>query len=179
MLTTKIYFFRISSEQNKKKNVILHSAYVGISFEAIRRDERKIRIYEDSRHCAPRFWSFVLRSSPVPPLTYWLLWRSRRGAREQARGNAHIRYLTAGPMPQQKWQGSGNYNGWRKKMAPQYGWADRPSWLPFLFPFRRQPLSVCIREPQWLIARVSWWISTAVDTQICSARRCKQQYILC
>lgn len=41
--------------------------HVRISFEAIRRDERKIRSCEDSRHCAPRFWSSVLRSLRIFP----------------------------------------------------------------------------------------------------------------
>jgi len=42
-----------------------------------------------------------------------------------ARGNPCAGYLTG---QAQKWQGPGNYNGWRKKMAPRYGWlVGRPA----------------------------------------------------
>lgn len=70
----------------------------------------------------PRFWSFVFRSLSIPsflPSFLWSLWGSRLGAKRSGTGQRTLQIPHC--ESSQKWQGPGNYNGWRKKMAPWYG----------------------------------------------------------
>lgn len=161
------------SEINDEKRNETQTPRVGVSFETIPPETREGRSVEVARtvgivrtsFLVPRAPSFATTSSPSYSST--LLRKPTRGfARE--RGNARTRYFTVpwARVGAQKWQGPGNYNGWRKKMAPRYGrpagWPGRSterlslSPLPFLSPFRQQPPKrVCIGERRWLIAGIA------------------------